>query len=80
MLITFHSVNQALFLEAACKERGMVCALIPTPRKLSSSCGYAACVEAEDAPGLIALLRDMNAEWEALWQETEGGWKQISDF
>ncbi|MDR0550434.1 MAG: DUF3343 domain-containing protein [Spirochaetaceae bacterium] len=42
LFVTFHSVSSALMLEAAAKERGLSCAVIPVPRNLSSSCGYAA--------------------------------------
>ena len=77
LLVTFYSVNQALQLEAAFKERGLVCGLIPAPRKLSSSCGYAAEVEAGDAPGLVSLLRDMNVEWEAVWRQNADGYEEL---
>ena len=77
LLVTFYSVNQALQLEAAFKERGLVCGLIPAPRKLSSSCGYAAEVEADDAPGFVSLLRDMNVEWEAVWREAGGAYEAV---
>jgi hypothetical protein len=77
LLVTFHSVSQALLLEAEGKERGFFCALIPAPRSLSSSCGYAAETEAETAERLTVLLSEMNVKWEALWQETEGCYKEL---
>ncbi|MDR2501501.1 MAG: DUF3343 domain-containing protein [Treponema sp.] len=77
LLVTFYSVHAALLLEAAGKERGFFCALIPAPRKLSSSCGYAAEVDAEEPERLIKLLRGMNAEWEALWLPGEGGYEAL---
>ena len=77
LLITFHSISEALLLEAAGKERGWDCALVPAPRALSSSCGYAAVLETCDAPGLASLLREVNAEWEALWRESGGGYEEL---
>jgi hypothetical protein len=77
LLITFHSVSSALLLEAAGKERGFFCRLMPAPRKLTSSCVYAAEVEAEDTGRLCKLLGDLNAEWEAVWREAGGGWEAL---
>ena len=77
LLVTFYSVHSALLLEAAGKERGFFCVLIPAPGKLSSSCGYAAEVEAEEPERLVKLLRGMNAEWEALWRQNEGGYEAL---
>ena len=68
LLVTFYSVSSALMLEAALKDRGLPCILIPTPRKLGSSCGYAAEVEGEDIESLVRLLRGIQAEWEAVWR------------
>jgi hypothetical protein len=66
-----------LLLEAAGKERGFFCRLMPAPRKLTSSCVYAAEVESESADGLAALLCGLNAEWEAVWREAGGGWEAL---
>ena len=77
LLITFHSISEALLLEAAGKERGWDCALIPAPRAVSSACGDGAVLEAADAPGIASLLRAVNAEWEARWRESGGGYEEV---
>jgi hypothetical protein len=68
LLVTFYSVSSALRLEAAGKEHDLFCALIPVPRKLSSSCGYAAEVEMGEPEALVELLRELNVEWDAVYR------------
>lgn len=77
LLVTFYSISAALLVEAAGKERGFPCALIPTPRTLGSSCGYAAELETEDARSLAGMLKGLGAEWEALWQQRAGTYEAI---
>jgi hypothetical protein len=77
LLVTFHSVSEALLFEAAGKARGFFCVLIPSPRALSSSCGYAAETEAETAESLSALLSEINVNWEALWRQSGGGYTAL---
>lgn len=79
LLVTFHSVSQALLLETEAKERGFFCALIPVPRKLSSSCGYAAEVEADAFPvdEHPDLLRKLNIEWEAVYKPVGDGYQAL---
>ncbi|MDR0527247.1 MAG: DUF3343 domain-containing protein [Spirochaetaceae bacterium] len=81
-LVTFHSVSSALLLETEAKERGLPCEIIPVPRSLSSSCGYAAWVELQDSGAavfpegeagekaasarLLELLDALRVEWESV--------------
>ena len=80
LYVTFHSVSSALLMEAQMKEAGN-CRVVPVPRALSSSCGYAAQLEMEEAP-LIALLQEDDAiEWEGVYRQEEGGnFSQIITF
>jgi hypothetical protein len=71
-------VNSALLLEAAGKEHGIPCTLIPAPRKLSTSCGYAAEIPAEEPERLERLLREANIEWEAIWLPQDNGFKALT--
>lgn len=68
LLVTFHSVSAALMLEQAMKAEAGSCALVPVPRSLSSSCGYAllAADAAEDS--LLALLQAWEIEWAGLYR------------
>jgi hypothetical protein len=78
-MVTFHSVSSALIVETAGKERGFFCSLVPVPRVLSSSCGYAASVEAETSGGLLELLRCLRVEWEAVYRPAaDGGHELVS--
>lgn len=63
-------------LDSAAKKRGIPCRLIPVPRSLSSSCGYAAELDGMDAEGpggLEELLRSLRIDWESLCQAGEAG-------
>jgi hypothetical protein len=72
-----------LFFEAASKERALlspsatdaICALIPLPRSLSSSCGYAAEVEAVEPAALATLMRELGIGWEAVYEEADIGYR-----
>ncbi|MDR0540076.1 MAG: DUF3343 domain-containing protein [Spirochaetaceae bacterium] len=77
LLVTFYSVSSALFLEAAGKERGLPCVIIPVPRSLSSSCGYAAEVDVEETGNLAELLRGLNVEWEAVYRPGENRYELL---
>lgn len=67
ILVSFHSVSAALFLEMLLKQRGVACSIIPVPREISSSCGYAAEVGMTDAATLKSILDDAEIEWETLY-------------
>jgi hypothetical protein len=77
LLVTFYSVSSALLLETAGKERGFPCVIIPVPRSLSSSCGYAAEVDAEASGDLVELLRGLRIEWEAVYQPGENRYEPL---
>jgi hypothetical protein len=77
LLVTFYSVSSALVLESAGKARGFSCALIPVPRSISSSCGYAAETSAEDADSIAELLRELRIEWEAVYLSDESGYEPL---
>lgn len=77
MLVTFHSVSSALMLEALGKERGIACSVIPVPRKLSSSCGYAAELEMDLAEELHTLLDENGLEWEAVYAPQNGEYQTL---
>ncbi len=61
-VVTFHSVSSALCLEDVLAGSG-ACKVVPVPRSLSSSCGYAAMVEGLSAAGLIAKMDEAGVEW-----------------
>lgn len=73
MLVTFHSVSAALFLEKLLDARGVLCRIIPVPRSLSSSCGYAAEVSGMEQAALSPVLTEHEIEWEAVYRAAPGG-------
>jgi hypothetical protein len=68
LLVTFDSISSSLLVEGACRKRRLPCSLIPVPRSLTASCGYAAEVAAEEAGEVLGLLRELKAEWKAVYQ------------
>ncbi|MDR0363070.1 MAG: DUF3343 domain-containing protein [Planctomycetota bacterium] len=69
ILVTFHSVSSVLYLETLLRERRVRCAIIPVPRALGSSCGYAAEIDENDmgAPELKRVMADA-IEWEGIYE------------
>ena len=59
VLVAFDSISSSLLLREACRERAIDCAIIPVPRSVSSSCGYAAEVCVADPGVLTALLNQL---------------------
>lgn len=70
ILVTFHSVSSALYLEELLKARETACKVIPVPRELSSSCGYAAEIGTADTSALEKLMNDELIEWEGIYTES----------
>ncbi len=67
MLVTFHSVSGALLLERMLKRQGVAGSVIPVPRELSTSCGYAVEADAGDAASLISLMEREEIEWSEVY-------------
>ena len=66
LYVTFHSVSSALLLQELLAQQD-ICRIVPVPRSLSSSCGYAAEVKMEE-PALQSLLAgDDTMEWDAIY-------------
>jgi hypothetical protein len=63
LLVTFETVSAALEGEIIVKELGLPCRIIPVPRALSASCGYAVSVETGDAEGFREGLRRRGASF-----------------
>jgi Protein of unknown function (DUF3343) len=49
-LVTFESTNLALKTERALKDAGIPCAVIPTPREITSECGISLLLREEWVP------------------------------
>ena len=76
IVVTFHSVSSALYLEKLLGERQITCVVIPVPRELSSSCGYALEANTTDAAALTNFMNEHDVEWENMYRR-EGGFTLI---
>lgn len=80
LYITFHSVSSALMLEAHLNQ-DTGCRVVPVPRALSSSCGYAVQIEMEEAPLTALLQGDDTIEWEGVYrQEADGSFTPVATY
>ena len=70
LFVSFFSVSAALYAQKCVNERGFACEVVPVPRSISSSCGYAletVGVSGSDLPG---VLNEAKVEWEAIYLQT----------
>lgn len=70
LLVTFHSVSSALYAQKALTKAAVSCKVIPVPRSVSSSCGYA--MEAMDISpsALTEAMEAIGAEWDTVYRVT----------
>lgn len=71
LVITFPTTHAALKFESVFQDRGPA-RLIPVPRELSSSCGLAARLPAQDAQALAASLAALGVEYEEIYRLEPG--------
>lgn len=67
-LISFYSVSSALLTNKTLQAKKIKSIVVPVPRVISSSCGYAVEVESEKELPLIRMLEEEGEEWEHLYQ------------
>jgi hypothetical protein len=67
-LSTFFSVSDALYFEKMLKGRGCSCKVIPVPRELSSSCGYAVEFSLDLSDAFHEMVKSYGIEMESLYQ------------
>lgn len=73
LLITFFSVSAALYAQKLLGKEGLRCEVIPVPRSVSSSCGYALEVLEGAADTLTDRLTDGGIEWAAIYRPVAEG-------
>lgn len=56
LVITFHTVTDAMAMEQLCKQTGSAGRIIPVPGSISADCGLAWCAGLENENGLCALM------------------------
>lgn len=73
-LLTFHTVSAALMLQKVLQKRqGASCEVVPVPRSLSSSCGYAVLAGGLAAGALVAEMAAHGIEWAGLYRCEDAG-------
>jgi hypothetical protein len=74
-LCSFETVSEAMCFKSFAEEENLTCKLIPTPRKIASSCSYSALLESHDATALIRRFKDNNVEYRSIYLcSGEGEW------
>lgn len=71
ILVTFYSVSSALLLDKLLQKQGAASSVIPVPRELSSSCGYALETDGRSS-SLIPFMDEEEIEWEAVYEHRDG--------
>lgn len=67
LLVTFYSVSSALYAQKLLEKQRMPCKVVPVPRSVSSSCGYAVDISGTSVDVLTAALNGSAVEWEAVY-------------
>ncbi len=78
LLVTFYSVSSALFAQKVLSKIGVNCTVIPVPRSVSSSCGYALEALSVHAAELSAELNKADIEWESIYRQDTGSMGKYS--
>ena len=71
LLLTFISTHQALKAEKIFKNHNIKVELIPTPREISSECGFALMIYIEDEQDLTILENEVIIKFENIYALNE---------
>ena len=63
-VILFHSSNHAIWAVSVLKAAGITTRLIPTPKQLSSECGHAVTLAAQDHEPAMSALTTRNVPFD----------------
>lgn len=72
-LVTFHSVSDALMAKKLLDASGGKGTVIPAPRTLSTSCGYALEVESSSNMALKEALEKLNGDYSEIYSAERYG-------
>lgn len=67
-VFTFHTTTMAMKMEQRARETGCPGRLIPVPRQISSGCGMAWSVPAQERPAAESLIREHGIETEGIYE------------
>ena len=68
LIITFHTTDEAMAMEEACKARCAQGRLIPVPRSITAGCGLAWCTPPQSEEALRALMTQCGIRPQAVQQ------------
>ncbi|WP_022854171.1 DUF3343 domain-containing protein [Thermodesulfatator atlanticus] len=80
IILLFPSIHYVLKAEKFAKQAGMPVELIPVPKEISSDCGMALEVEAEELNSLIAFLTERGLKPTSLVRRKEQGFEILEDW
>lgn len=66
LVVTFHTIADAMAMEKTCKEHEVNGRLIPVPRAISAGCGLAWCADLTDRDSVLDIMDQVGIEHEEL--------------
>ncbi|NLX84083.1 MAG: DUF3343 domain-containing protein [Synergistaceae bacterium] len=61
-MATFDTVHMALFFEKSCRSVGLKVKIVPVPREISSSCGFACSYPCEEEENIKSIANEKEIE------------------
>lgn len=68
-VITFTSSHQAMFANKAINKNDLVCEVIPTPREISSECGFSLLIYLDDQEHLKLYLKKNQIKYDKVYRK-----------
>lgn len=79
LVFTFYSTYLALEFERKLKAAALEVKIIPVPRQISSSCGLAGRILAEDLEKIKVICQENNLEYEEIYQFNGQKYSQLEN-
>jgi hypothetical protein len=82
VVITFTSTHAALEAEDVFKQRNIDLELVPTPRKISSECGFALLVRHLIPADILLICQNNNIKFESIYKKIihDGGYEYEKNY
>lgn len=80
LIFTFGSTHLALAFERSLKDNNLDLKITPVPRQISSSCGLAGRIKAQDLKEVKLVCKENEIEYEDLYQVKGKDFKKISNW
>jgi hypothetical protein len=78
LVIVFPTTHLTLKAETVLEQTGVKHRTVMKPRKISSDCGLAIRIDADDLQRIRELLEGNSLSPAGFFMETEGGWEPVS--